>query len=102
MTINFNNTIEHAERITPEVMLKKHISETTASVLSYPCTAIVYGIEDCEQTKSIECLLATAVKPKDGKNVTELIQRSPSSQCFYCYKVVILGAHPFNNLTWLM
>ena len=102
--------------ITPKSMFNRHILDPQAVVSLCPCTAVVSGIEKCGKTTAVRYLLNHAIHPK-YTSITEFtgeVQSIPVSsfleeslsvenrECLSCYKVITLGAQPFEKLTWLM
>ena len=70
-----------------------------------PCTAVVSGIEKCGKTTALKALLHHAVQTKYRQALSPAVEEACSvedKECLSCYKVIILGAKPFEMLTWLM
>ena len=83
-------------------MLSKHIIGGKAYTSIRPFTTIFSGIEKCGKTIALTHILSNAVRMKDKKNMTPLLERHECKECLSCYELMILGTYPFDHLTWLL
>ena len=92
------------ENITLETMFVKHIIGGNATLSLCPCTAFISDFEECNKAQVLKYFLSNAVQTKNEKVLSPLMEESQSGdeECMSCYKVIILGSQPFDELTWMI
>ena len=70
----------------------------------FPLTAIVSGVEKRGKTAALQYFLSQVIRTDDDMKETSFFesQSQLDTQCLSCYKAMILGKYPFDDLTWLM
>ena len=92
------------DRISPEIIFSKHVLQGKVCVSLFPLTAIVFGVGKRGKTTALQFFLSQVIRTDDDMKETSFFesQSQLDTQCLSCYKAMILGTHPFKDLTWLM
>lgn len=98
---NLNLVLAEPLTVTVESLFNQHLVNDGAYTQLFLGTAIISGIENCPMTTAFRFFLQTVIDMKD-KTQESVTSFDEFNKCMTSHDVVILGRHPFSNMTWLL
>ena len=80
-------------------ILHTQLHQKVMAIPLLSCTALVSAIHDCDKTSTLHFFLNQAVTLKDKTQTVGFPDLGEYG--LSCYKTIILGRHPYENVTWL-